>query len=186
MQIELKGIHKATGKTFIYVTHDQEEAMILSDRIVVMNHGKIVQMGSPKQIYEKPRSRFVAFFIGESNFLDATVLGYDSDRLDVQIEGIPNPLVALSGAYPIGAKITLCVRPEKMIISRAGKTVRGTNVLYGRVQHSIYVGEKTLYHVKLNGANTEIKVVTPFESTYRELEEVAVSWNPADTVALQD
>ena len=114
MQLELKQLNREVGATFVYVTHDQEEALTMSDRIAVMNEGRILQLGTPGEIYERPRTRFVADFIGQTNFLEVDVTGWDGTAVDVELPG-SGPLRARmpDGIQPQG-RMTLAVRPEKI------------------------------------------------------------------------
>jgi spermidine/putrescine transport system ATP-binding protein len=113
MQLELKRLNREVGATFVYVTHDQEEALTMSDRIAVMNDGRILQLGSPGEIYERPRTRFVADFIGQTNFLGVDVVGADGTMVEVDLPG-SGPLRARmpDGIQPEG-RMTLAVRPER-------------------------------------------------------------------------
>src|ERR687896_90695 len=114
MQAELKRLNREVGATFVYVTHDQEEALTMSDRIAVMNEGRILQLGTPGEIYERPRTRFVADFIGQTNFLEVDVTGLDGTAVDVGLPG-SGPLRTRipDGIEPQG-RMTLAVRPEKI------------------------------------------------------------------------
>src|SRR5512141_1388139 len=115
MQLELKALQQQVGITFIYVTHDQEEALTMSDRIAVMSKGKVLQMGSPVEIYERPTSRFVADFIGESNFLTGNLEEVDGERATVQLDKIDLPVIGMRvGDLAAGRRVAVSVRPEKM------------------------------------------------------------------------
>ncbi len=147
MQLELKSLQQQVGITFIYVTHDQEEALTMSDRIAVMNEGRVLQVGTPVEIYEQPENRFVADFIGETNFLTARVLDVSeaSARVDLG-EGVTGEgsLPALHTVQK-GQEVTLAIRPEK--ISIHGEPVAGA--LAVRVRKVVYVGNDTRYEVEL-------------------------------------
>ena len=123
MQLELKQIQSEVGITFIYVTHDQEEALTMSDRIAVMDHGIVQQMGTPRQIYEHPTNRFVADFIGETNFIEGTVTGVDS-HVTLDVGG--GQLIGQSDMpLTLGQKAYLAIRPEKVSIYPQGEvTIR--------------------------------------------------------------
>ncbi|MDQ0471734.1 ABC transporter ATP-binding protein [Labrys wisconsinensis] len=144
MQIELKRLQAETGITFIFVTHDQEEALTMSDRIAVMSEGRVLQVGSPREIYEHPTSRFVASFIGETNFLEGTVESAGPGAATVRLPGG----ATLSAGLPEGAAAsgaaTIVVRPEHAALVPAPQ---GT--LTGRIESSIYFGTDTHHHVKL-------------------------------------
>ena len=154
MQIELKRMQLETGITFIFVTHDQEEALTMSDRIAVMSKGKILQIGSPTEIYEHPTVRFVADFIGETNFIEAEVM--QRIATDGQIK-LPSGVVIshpLSENVGVGAKVTLAVRPERIDLVRPGTEAH----LGGTVQNIVYFGTDTTFHVALDGSGQEVTV----------------------------
>ncbi|MDX1606211.1 MAG: ABC transporter ATP-binding protein [Candidatus Competibacterales bacterium] len=138
MQLELKRLQLETGITFVFVTHDQEEALTMSDRIAVMQDGRILQVGAPAEIYEHPVRRFVADFIGESNFLEADCIAPGRFRLDSGAE-----LDAAADGRP-GERTTLAVRPERVELRAAGQGLDGT------VETVIYFGTDTTYHVRLD------------------------------------
>ena len=117
LQLEMRRLHADLGITFIYVTHDQEEALTMSDRIAVMNDGKVAQVGRPEDLYDRPCNRFVAGFIGESNFLPAVVRDLEDDIVVAECEGVM--VRALCPARPAnGTKVTLTTRPEKTALRR--------------------------------------------------------------------
>lgn len=120
MQFELKQIQERLGITFIYVTHDQEEALTMSDRIAVMDEGRVQQIGTPRQIYEHPNNRFVADFIGETNFIDATVQAID-EFVTLDIGGVEVLGTADNRSLAIGQEVTLTIRPEKVDLYPTGE-----------------------------------------------------------------
>jgi spermidine/putrescine transport system ATP-binding protein len=152
MQVELKRIQGEIGITFIFVTHDQEEAMTMSDRIAVMRHGRIEQLGAPEELYERPRTDFVAGFLGVSNLLDAEVAGRDSDLADLRLSDgtmLRAPASALNGE----TRVRLGVRPEKLrvlAIDEAGTApeASGRNAIEGTVLDASYIGVSTQYLVE--------------------------------------
>jgi spermidine/putrescine transport system ATP-binding protein len=146
MQIELKRIQLETGITFIFVTHDQGEALTMSDRVAVMHEGKILQIGSPTEIYERPTRRFVADFIGETNFIEADVIGTGLDGR-VRLDGGGELQVTLDAATRPGTRVTLAIRPERTGLSEA----HGEG-LSARVRNVVYFGTDTIYHVALDGS----------------------------------
>ena len=151
MLIELDLIHDEVGITFVYVTHDQGEAMSLSDRIAVMNRGKVEQLGTPTEIYEAPRSSFVAAFIGDTNFFEGTVaemVGPDYSRL--ALDGFPDVVVFNDKQLGTGDLIYLSVRPEKIRISR-DRPEHGahSNVVAAHVEDVVYLGSHTKYWVRV-------------------------------------
>jgi spermidine/putrescine transport system ATP-binding protein len=147
MQVELKRIQREVGITFVYVTHDQGEALTMSDRIAVMNDGAIEHLGTPRDIYEHPRTRFVAGFIGTSNLLTGTVTRVDDGRAIIEVSPEERILVPVSraGLGP-GAPVELTVRPEKIEIS-AGRPASGGCVLRGAVTEVVYLGTSTNFSV---------------------------------------
>jgi len=148
MQIELKRLQREVGITFVYVTHDQEEALTMSDRIAVMSRGDVLQIGDATEIYERPTSRFVADFIGETNFLEGKVTHQEGATVVVtQPSGLTlhaqseTPLTA-------GTTVAVAVRPEKLHLQ---PLTDATNCLPGRVTNVIYIGTDTQYEVRIAG-----------------------------------
>jgi spermidine/putrescine transport system ATP-binding protein len=145
MQIELKKLQLETGITFIFVTHDQEEALTMSDRIAVMERGRILQVGSPTEIYEHPTRRFVADFIGDTNFLEARVVMKDGAGARVRLSsGAELPARGLHDATS-GAAVTLAIRPERVSFAAPGTEVP----LEGAVETVVYFGTDTLFYLRL-------------------------------------
>ena len=148
MRAELKRMQRDTGITFVFVTHDQEEAMAMSDRIAVMSQGRVQQLDSPKDIYERPTNRFVANFIGDSNLLDATVESHQGEHIvcrhgDLQFH------IDQSHEAKVGDNITLAIRPEKIrLVSTDDAAARG------RVESVTYMGTDTLLTVRVDEQNT--------------------------------
>jgi spermidine/putrescine transport system ATP-binding protein len=152
MQIELKSIQKRTGKTFLFVTHDQEEALTMSDVVVVMNEGRIEQIGDPKTLYDDPESRFVANFIGETNLLECTVDARDGDDLVLRWGG--SSIRAGKGARPpIGERVTVAVRPEALRIS-AERHADEVIQLPGAIRHRIFKGTHTALEIDMGADRT--------------------------------
>jgi spermidine/putrescine transport system ATP-binding protein len=151
MQLELKQLNREVGATFVYVTHDQEEALTMSDRIAVMNEGQILQLGTPEEIYERPRTRFVADFIGQTNFLDVTVREVSGDTAVVDLPGVGNMRVRRPADGPISGPAALAVRPEKISLleDMPANVPDGWNRLTGRLDEIVYVGTFTHYLVAL-------------------------------------
>jgi putative spermidine/putrescine transport system ATP-binding protein len=143
MQLELKRLHARLGITVVYVTHDQEEALTLSDRIAVMNHGRIEQVGEPLDLYESPRTRFVAVFIGESNLVEGTVAAAGPGLVLVTRAGLRLPI--RPGSARAGDEATLFLRPEKITIAAEGGV---GDAVEGEVAEAIYLGESTRYLVR--------------------------------------
>jgi putrescine transport system ATP-binding protein len=158
-QFELMSIQERTGVTFIVVTHDQEEAMTLSDRIAVMDRGQVRQVGSPTEIYEFPRSRFVASFIGAITAFEAKVVAVIGDRAQVEVPMLGGTFTARAvPGLSAGQPVTLAIRPEKLRISRVRP--EGENVLQGQVKDLAYFGKDSLYRVSLpTGALVSVHAV---------------------------
>ena len=155
MQLELKALQQQLGITFIYVTHDQEEAMTMSDRIAVMSKGRVQQMGSPVEIYERPANRFVADFIGESNFLDGRIKTLSGNEAVVFVPQLNAELtgIAVSQGLAVGEDVTVSIRPEKVHIS---DKPLDTNSFTGRVTNTVYIGTDTHVFVDLMGKQVKV------------------------------
>ncbi|MFN3741466.1 MAG: ABC transporter ATP-binding protein [Anaerolineales bacterium] len=154
MQLELKALQKEVSITFIYVTHDQEEALTMSDRIAVMSQGKVLQIGSPVEIYERPINRFVADFIGESNFVEGQVRALEGEWARIFIPAWGREIVGLAGTgLQVGQEALLCIRPEKIRLLDEPKV---NETLTGRIVHVTYVGADTRVLVDVNGITLKV------------------------------
>ena len=153
MQIELKRLQHETGITFVFVTHDQEEALTMSDRIAVMSDGKVLQVGSPRDIYDRPSRRFVADFIGETNFMDAELVSIGrgaSDKASLKLASGKQIAASLpEGDMSLG-KVTAVVRPEHASLTKP----KASSVLAGTLENVVYFGTDTHYHVALKSGGT--------------------------------
>ena len=149
MQLELKALQRKVGITFVYVTHDQGEALALSDRIAVMNKGRILQVGTPSEIYDLPQNRFVADFIGTTNFLHGTLMSTDNDVAEIESDSEPSfKFVCINkDNYPVGTPVTIAVRPERFEISTEPNPDL-PNCLKGTIQDESYLGTTVQYTVK--------------------------------------
>jgi spermidine/putrescine transport system ATP-binding protein len=195
MQLELKRIQTEVGVTFVYVTHDQEEAMTMSDRIAVMRAGKIEQLGTPEQLYERPSTEFVAGFLGVSNLLVATVAGRQGDLAELDLPS-GTRLRAPADGLAVGASVRVGVRPEKVHVSHlasgAGSAAGGadTNQLAGSVLDASYVGVSTQYVVRTDDGH-EIVVysqnldVSGASDQLSVGERVRLSWKPQHTFVIE-
>jgi spermidine/putrescine transport system ATP-binding protein len=163
MQLELKALQEQVGITFIYVTHDQEEALTMSNRIAVMSKGKALQIGSSVEIYERPNCRFVADFIGETNFLSGTVKAIDKDRVVVDMTTLKQEITGIGiGNLSIGQSVAVSIRPEKVhLVDDDGSEVKNLtdkeNQLKGRVTATAYIGSDTRVVLEL-GTGVRMKV----------------------------
>ena len=154
MRSELKQIQQETGITFVFVTHDQEEALTMSDRIAVMSQGKVQQVGMPEEIYREPGNRFVADFIGETNFLEASLEQVDGSlQLARLVDGSRLQCVVPPGT-PTAQKGVLCIRPESLRISSGGdedsSSTEVLNRLSGTIQNKIFLGTDTQWIVRMD------------------------------------
>jgi spermidine/putrescine transport system ATP-binding protein len=190
MQLELKRLNREVGATFIYVTHDQEEALTMSDRIAVMSEGRILQIGTPAEIYERPNSRFVADFIGQTNFLEGTCILQVGDECEVDVPGIG--VVRGRSGKPLTTRslVWLAVRPEKISLimdQHVAGVPSGWNILRGRVEDVVYLGTHSQIVVRLTDAAT-LTVLRQNHSTIEPAltrgEPIAVAFDPAAATVL--
>ncbi|WP_244598310.1 ABC transporter ATP-binding protein [Pseudohoeflea suaedae] len=144
MQFELKRVQSETGITFIFVTHDQEEALTMSDRIAVMSNGEVRQIGSAREIYDRPADRFVADFIGESNFLEGTITATGENSATVALAGGTTITAALPAGQKHSGNATVVVRPEHATLGKAG-----TGAFDGTLEEAVYFGTDTHFHIRL-------------------------------------
>ena len=185
MQLELKRIQTEVGITFVHVTHDQEEAMTMADTIAVMNEGKIEQMGSPIQIYEHPKTAFVANFLGQTNLFEGTVAGIEGDELAVKVKDVIFH-VPLTSTEIRSGKIVFGVRPEKVKIVDQGKTGLPKNQINGSIKLTAFVGVSTQYEVITNWGQE----ISAFEQNIdpsdlgRPGQAVTLAWEPRHTFVL--
>lgn len=149
MREELKNLQRETGITFVFVTHDQEEALTMSDRIAVMSAGQIQQIGTPFDIYECPLNRFVADFIGDTNFLSASITAIDGQSAQCHVSGELTFTVPLVGQRSVGDQVTLALRPEKIKVhAKDSATTTGSHS--ATIQKATYLGTDTTYGINLN------------------------------------
>ena len=149
MQLELKRLQTETGITFIFVTHDQEEALTMSDRIAVMQAGSIRQIGGPRDIYDHPAERFVADFIGDTNFLDAEVTASEAETAKVRLSSGAQTTARMAPGESLTGKVTLAIRPEHATLAPEDK-----GLLRGKLGEIVYFGTDTHYHVLLDDGTT--------------------------------
>jgi spermidine/putrescine transport system ATP-binding protein len=189
MQIELKGLQHRVGITFVYVTHDQEEALTMSDRIAVMHQGRVLHVGTPTEIYERPASRFVADFIGETNFLEGVVLKRDGACVVIDVAGMAPVLAPSVEVCAPGKTVTVAVRPEKITIQKEELGIEN-NCCQGTIETVVYIGTDTNYVVCLDsGATMRVREQNIRPSLGRGLGEgatVFLSWQPEGSAVLSD
>jgi spermidine/putrescine transport system ATP-binding protein len=191
MQVELKRIQQEVGITFIYVTHDQEEAMTMSDRIAVMNKGRYEQLADPASLYERPTTRFVAGFLGVSNLLPGTVTGADGDYAIVRFkdDSTARVLRALTNG---ATSVDVGVRPEKIRLHAVDDPqTPGSNELLGVIKDASYIGVSTQYIVEARGgARLTVYEQNVERATRSELwtsgEEVRLTWSPDHSFVVHD
>jgi len=179
MQVELRRIQRESGLTTIFVTHDQEEALTLSDTIAILDRGRIIQEGNPAEIYERPKSRFAASFLGDANLFTGRVEG-DAIAID-------GGHIRMAGKPPEGATVTVAIRPEKMRIARAGEdALPGENRLEATVKEIVYAGAVSTYLLERGGA--QIKLIAQNRETQAATigDTVTLLWSPTHTVLLQE
>jgi spermidine/putrescine transport system ATP-binding protein len=175
LQLELKALQHDLGITFVHVTHDQEEAMTMADTIAVMNRGQVEQLGEPAELYDRPRTEFVAGFLGVSNLLRGTVTGPDRVRIETGDE-LTVPLAGRTGDVAIG------VRPEKF---RLGPPLEGENALSGTVKETAYVGVATQYIITTGAGDVVVYAQNRDGDRPLPLGSVALlSWSPESTFVL--
>jgi spermidine/putrescine transport system ATP-binding protein len=181
LQLELKRIQVEVGITFVYVTHDQEEALTMSDRIAVMNGGRIEQLGSPEELYDRPASRFVAGFIGTTNILSGTVVGRDGGVTTVKLDNGELTGTTMNG-LAAGQPVELCIRPEAITLRPA--PAEGGQALSATVEQAAFLGTTIQYLVRTSGGQP-LTVLAPKAGGKLPVgADVAVSWSPAEARVL--
>ena len=195
MQIELKHLQQQVGITFIYVTHDQEEALTMSDRIGVMHEGKLLQVDDPVALYENPATRFVADFIGETNFLPGKLTGLNGNNVGyVEVAGQKVTAPMRPGELSAGQMVVLAMRPEKLMLTGADETPTSpvSEKLPGVIREAVYIGTDTRYVVGINGDGRDTLVVRTQNArgqgygAYQVGEAVTVWWRVADARILTE
>ena len=188
MQVELKRIQRDVGIAFFYVTHDQGEALTMSDRIAVMNDGAIEQLGTPREIYEHPATKFVAGFIGTSNLLSGAVARVDGGMAVIELNEVERMLVPARAAdIQPGATVELTVRPEKIALCTRDPVRNGHSVLSGTVIEVVYQGTSTNYNV-MTSTGAHVVVFTQNTNSADDIavrgDRVWLSWEPRHSYAI--
>jgi spermidine/putrescine ABC transporter ATP-binding subunit len=174
MEVELRRVHRETGATFVYVTHDQREALALSDRIAVLDEGRIEQVGTPDEIYRRPSSPFTARFVGDANVIPVEITAVDGNRARIEIGG--RRLVVASAAETHIGDAWLVVRPEAVRVTTA-LTAGDGNGLRGTVRDVAFRGSALTYRVQVDGLADPIKAEVQSDAAARDVgEEVALTW----------
>ena len=172
-RLEIRKIQQRVGITSVYVTHDQEEAMTLSDQVVIMHQGKIMQIGTPQEIYAYPVSRFVADFIGKANFFEGHVIGQASDNgLEIDIMGNKFAIKVKKDTFSEGERILSVLRPESIKLEP-----KMLDTLVGTVREAVYLGSQIVYAVEVSKNILTVEISNPQEHTvFKPGEEVTVSF----------
>ncbi len=178
VQIELKDIQKRTGKTFFFVTHDQDEALTMSDRIVVMNQGRVEQSGTPEELYLHPQSRFVAEFIGETNLFTGSVQSISGDHVTIDWHGVALSGPARDQVPTTGQTITAALRPEQIKCHRE-KPDQGA-ALQGRIVNRVFKGSRTVLDIRVGDADEAVVRASIEGDTLEHLDPSSfwISWGP--------
>ncbi len=157
MQLELRDLQKSLGITFVFVTHDQEEALTMSDRIAVMSDGRVLEEGAPSQLYAKPQTRFVADFLGAMNFFEGRITGRDGDGYTVEADRLgPVTSTPLTGGFAPGETVTVGLRPENIRVTPVSGEVPAA--VTGRISNAAYLGDRTHIYVRIDDAAEPILV----------------------------
>jgi len=184
MQVELRQLQQRVGITTMFVTHDQEEALALADKIVVMDRGRIRQEGPPAGVYVRPRNRFVANFIGKSNIFEGRAAGRDGEDLICTIADRYGMKIRSEGDPQLpGAKIDFLVRPERIRLRPVSGTPAGEGEIPGTVRHVVYLGAHQNVHIALETGQV-IEAEASHEHTWQPGDAVAIGWRPEDALLL--
>ncbi|TRA95261.1 MULTISPECIES: ABC transporter ATP-binding protein [Rhizobium/Agrobacterium group] len=183
MQLEIRRLHSELGISMIYVTHDQEEALVMSDRIAVFDQGTIQQIGSPDTVYERPNTSFVANFIGENNSLQGMLKAIDGTTCQVELRDGTLVLASLIGSHLPGASVNLAIRPEQLrIIESDGKD---ENVVCGSVVEKIYIGSRIRLRCLLDSTDMILAEIPPADGLQIQIGmRLSLAWQTSDCRAL--
>jgi spermidine/putrescine transport system ATP-binding protein len=188
LQLELKRIQSEVGITFVYVTHDQEEALTMSDRIAVMNAGRVEQLGTPEELYERPRTRFVADFIGTSNFLSGAIESVEGLTAVVRLAGGDRCVTAMARGLGVGHAVELSVRPEAVslrAVNGAGPT-GAVGTINATVEQAAYLGGNIQYLVR-SASGLSLTALAPTSGDRIPVGGgVEVTWSPGDALVLAE
>ena len=179
VQTQLKHLHRKVGKTFVYVTHDQEEALSMSDRVVIMNHGRVVQVGSPQELYERPSTVFASKFIGKSNILRGVVNQVDGNEVLYAIADKYFQQLVSNEKFSKNDEIILALRPEKIKIARSKVASNEVNILVGRIIDITYFGSTILVNVETDSVGEFIVEVQAWnnQETLEEGQKISLTWS---------
>jgi len=188
VQTQLKHLHRKVGKTFVYVTHDQEEALSMSDRVVIMNHGRVVQVGSPQELYERPSTVFASKFIGKSNILRGVVNQVDGNEVLYAIADKYFQQLVSNEKFSKNDEIILALRPEKIKIARSKVASNEVNILVGRIIDITYFGSTISVNVETDSVGEFIVEVQAWnnQETLEEGQEISLTWSPDAAFTVKD
>ena len=186
MRFEIRSLQQRLGITTIYVTHSQEEALVLSDIVATMHEGRIVQVGRPEDLYRRPRSRFVATFIGLANILEGKPIGRDTRGQVVELAGGQRIGVGATDRAALASRLSVMIRPECIRFATSAGSPSPENGLSGRVESVTFTGSRVDYFVALAGIPEPVRMQTTPPIAARPGEEVALSFSVEDCVLLDD
>jgi ABC-type Fe3+/spermidine/putrescine transport system ATPase subunit len=184
MRLEIKHVIKKLGITAVYVTHDQAEALAMADRCAVMRAGRIEQIGTPRELYERPATRFIADFMGYSNLFDAKVVSSDSNS--VRLSSPAGTWIAQAGrqVFPDGTKVAVAIRPEKVRLGEWPADIAVKNVFYGRLKEATYLGSAVEYRVELSCGLTISALQAGAVPCAEPEKQVCIGVDPQDVIIL--
>ena len=188
VQTQLKHLHRKVGKTFVYVTHDQEEALSMSDRVVILNHGRVIQVGSPQELYERPSTVFASKFIGKSNILRGVVNQVNGNEVVYAIAEKYFQQLVLNENFSNNDEIILALRPEKIKIVRSKVGSNEINILVGRIIDVTYFGSKISVNVETDSVGEFIVEVQAWNNKEKleEGQEISLTWSPDAAITVKD
>ena len=188
VQTQLKHLHRKVGKTFVYVTHDQEEALSMSDRVVILNHGRVIQVGSPQELYERPSTVFASRFIGKSNILRGVVNQVNGNEGVYAIAEKYFQQLVLNENFSNNDEIILALRPEKIKIVRSKVGSNEINILVGRIIDVTYFGSKISVNVETDSVGEFIVEVQAWNNKEKleEGQEISLTWSPDAAITVKD
>jgi len=178
MRFEIRRLHEAFGITTLYVTHDQAEAMVISDRIAVLDRGRVAQVGTADEVFLRPRTRFVAEFIGKTNLVEGVAVAADTIAVG------PLRLRVASTGLVAGARVAVSIRPHDIALASPGNGAAGANALRGTVQRASFLGDSVDCQVRVAESDVVLRVAAPAAHRVRPGEAVGLSIDPAACVPL--
>jgi spermidine/putrescine transport system ATP-binding protein len=182
LQLELKRIQVEVGITFVYVTHDQEEALTMSDRIAVMDRGKVEQVGLPEELYERPATRFVADFMGTTNLLRGRLEAIDGSVAQVRLEAGDRCRALAADGLAVGSEVELSIRPEAVVVAAPGDG--GPGAIEGRIEQVAYLGPAVQYQIHSQGGAIVIALAPKTGRRFAVGDDVEVRWAPDDALVV--